>query len=75
MLVVLIFGLRYGITVAMILDTGWRESTAVQFVVPALYGAISGLLLGRAYGLWALTRPTSTRTAATIDPHAHARSL
>lgn len=74
-LVVLIFGLRYGVTVAMILDTAWRESTAVQLTVPALYGAISGLLLGRALSLWALTRPAVARTTATIDAHAPARRL
>ncbi len=73
LLVVLIFGLRYGITVAMILDPAWRESAAVQFAVPALYAAISGLLFGRALGLWALTRPALARTTATIDAHAHAR--
>jgi hypothetical protein len=74
-LVVLVFGLRYGITVAMILDAGWRESAAVQLVVPALYGAISGLLFGRAIALWALTRPAVARTTTTttIDAHARAR--
>jgi|WetSurMetagenome_2_1015567.scaffolds.fasta_scaffold23925_1 hypothetical protein len=74
-LVVLIFGLRYGITVAMIVDNGWRESAAVQLTVPALYGAISGLLFGRALALWALTRPAAARTTATMDAHAHARRL
>ncbi|ODU99247.1 MAG: hypothetical protein ABT20_17185 [Rubrivivax sp. SCN 70-15] len=72
-LVVLVFGLRYGITVAMILDAGWRDSTAVRLTAPALYGAISGLLSGRALALWTLTRPAARRIEATIEAHAHTR--
>jgi hypothetical protein len=51
-----IFSLRYGSSVALALHPEWRADAAVQLPLALLFGAISGLLLGRTLRLHALTR-------------------
>jgi hypothetical protein len=55
-LIVTIFTLRYGATVALVLHPAWRGDPALLLPMAALYGSLGGLLLGRAVGLLALTR-------------------
>lgn len=59
--IVLIFSLRYGAGVAQGLHPEWRGLLAVQAPLALLFGGLSGLLLGRALGLFALGRPTMAR--------------
>ncbi len=68
LLIVGIFLLRYGVAVGQALHPAWR--TAPQVLLPAalLYGAISGLLLGRALGLLALTRQPATMASHATSP-------
>jgi len=70
-LIVGIFTLRYGVSVGQALNPELRQAAAVLLPVSVLYGAISGLLLGRALGLLQLTRPAP----ATMTRHEPARSL
>jgi hypothetical protein len=46
-----VFGLRYAGSVALALHPAWRADLGVALPMAATYGAISGLLLGRAIGL------------------------
>lgn len=46
-----VFGLRYAGSVALALHPAWRADLAVALPMAAAYGAVSGLLLGRALGL------------------------
>lgn len=57
-LIMLIFSLRYVTGVALTLNPGWRELAVVQGPLALLFGALSGVFLGRALGLLQLTRPT-----------------
>ena len=67
LLVILVFfSLRYAGSVALVLHPAWRAAPAVVLPMAAAYGLLSGVLLGRALGLLALTR-------ATIEPHARAQ--
>lgn len=54
--IVCIFGLRYSTGVALVLHPEWRSLLAVQLPLAVGFGLLSGLFLGRALGLWALTR-------------------
>jgi hypothetical protein len=56
--ILLIFSLRYAAGVAQGLNPAWRGLLAVQAPLTLLFGGLSGLLLGRALGLFALGRPT-----------------
>jgi hypothetical protein len=56
-LIVGIFVLRYGVAVGQALHPAWRSAPEVLLPVAAMYGAIAGLLLGRALGLLGLTLP------------------
>lgn len=55
LLIIAIFGLKYSLGVALALHPSWREDAAVVLPMALLYGALSGLLLGRAWGLLSLT--------------------
>lgn len=46
-----VFGLRYAGSVALALHPAWRADLAVALPMAAAYGAVSGLLVGRALGL------------------------
>ena len=59
--ILLIFSLRYAAGVAQGLNPAWRGLLAVQAPLTLLFGGLSGLLLGRALGLFALGRPTMAR--------------
>jgi len=63
-LIVAIFTLRYSATVAMVLHPAWRGDPALLLPLAALYGSLSGLFLGRAVGLLALTRAPQATIAA-----------
>jgi hypothetical protein len=70
-MIVGIFTLRYAISVAQALHPAWRSAPEVLLPVAALYGAMAGLLLGRALGLLRLTlAPHATITGHAIhSPH------
>jgi hypothetical protein len=59
--IMVIFLLRYTLGVGQAFHPDWRTAQAVQLPLAAVYGAISGLLLGRALGLMRL-RPAPART-------------
>ena len=63
-LIVAIFSLRYSATVAMVLHPAWRGDPTLLLPLAALYGSLSGLFLGRAVGLLALTRAPQATIAA-----------
>lgn len=54
-LILTIFGLRYAMGVAQALHPAWRGELALLLPAAALFGALSGLFLGRALGLRRLT--------------------
>lgn len=56
-LIVAIFSLRYGANVGMAINPALRNAPAVLLPLALLYGALSGTFLGRALGLFRLTRP------------------
>lgn len=58
--IVCIFSLRYATGVSLVLHPEWRSMLALQLPLALAFGAFSGLFLGRALGLWALTRNVVT---------------
>lgn len=64
-IIVLIFSLRYASGVGQALHPEWRADLAVQVPLALVFGTLSGLLLGRSFGLLALTRSEPT----TMPPH------
>lgn len=65
--ILVIFMLRYSMGVGQAFHPEWRTAQAVQLPLATVYGAISGLLLGRALGLMQL-RPAPART---MPSHEH----
>jgi len=51
-----IFSLRYAANVGMAMNPGWRSAPELLLPLALLYGAFSGLFLGRALALLKLTR-------------------
>ena len=51
-----IFSLRYSAGVGLALHPEWRSLASAQIPLALAFGTLSGLFLGRALGLWALTR-------------------
>jgi hypothetical protein len=66
-LIVAIFCLRYATGVAMALHPQWRTDAAVQLTLAALFGALSGIFIGRALGLLRLTRQPATTIASDVS--------
>jgi len=56
LLILGIFSIRYAANVGMALNPGWRNTPELLLPLALLYGAISGLFLGRALALLKLTR-------------------
>jgi hypothetical protein len=56
LIIVTIFVLRYVTGVAQALHPEWRHQFGVQATLAVAFGVLSGLFLGRAAGLWVLTR-------------------
>jgi hypothetical protein len=56
-LILSIFSLRYASGVGHALHPEWLGMLQVQVPLALTFGALSGLFLGRALGLWKLTRP------------------
>lgn len=54
--ILVIFSLRYTAAVSMALHPAWRQDLVVQVPLTLAFGALSGLFLGRALGLWRLVR-------------------
>jgi hypothetical protein len=54
--IVAIFSLRYVGSIALVLHPAWRAASEVALPMSAAFGLIAGVLLGRALGLFALTR-------------------
>ena len=67
LLIVCIFGLRYAAAVGQGLHPEWRSLAQVQWPLALLFGALSGIFLGRALGLRSLARQ------ARLASHAQAR--
>ena len=67
LLIVAIFSLRYAVGVGQVLHPEWRGMALVQWPLALLFGALSGIFLGRALGLMQLAQPT-------IPHHAQPRS-
>jgi hypothetical protein len=63
-LILAIFSLRYVTGVSLAMHPQWRTDAAVQFTLAVLFGALSGLFLGRAVGLLRLTREGATTIAS-----------
>ena len=57
LLIVCIFSLRYAVGVGQGLHPEWRNLAQVQWPLAAVFGALSGLFLGRALGLRSVARP------------------
>ena len=66
LLIVTIFALRYAVGVGSAMHPEWRGLWQVQTPLALVFGALSGLFLGRALGLRRLARPLR----ATIANHA-----
>jgi hypothetical protein len=71
LLVAVIFSLRYLTSVALVLHPEWRTDPQVQWPLALTFGTLSGLFLGRAFGLLQLTLPGQ----ATIRRHDGTRLL
>jgi hypothetical protein len=52
-----IFVTKYAVGVAMVLQPGLAQHTTSAFAISLLYGALSGVFLGRAMRLWRLVTP------------------
>ena len=63
MLIVAIFSLRYAAGVGQGLHPEWRTAASVQWPLALVFGALSGIFLGRALGLMQLAQPTIPRHA------------
>jgi hypothetical protein len=61
LLIIVIFSLRYSANVGMAFNPGWRSAPEVLLPLSLLYGGLSGFFLGRALGLFKLTRQPATR--------------
>ena len=72
MLIVSIFSLRYASGVGHGLHPEWRGQLQVQVPLALVFGALSGLFLGRAVGLLRLTRPARAE-GRFVDERPHAR--
>lgn len=55
-LILAIFTLRYAGSVALVMHPDWRASLTVALPMSATFGALSGLFMGRAWGLLARAR-------------------
>lgn len=55
-----IFVLRYSVNVALAMNPAWRGSAQALLPIAALYGALGGVVLGRAIGLFQITREGGT---------------
>jgi len=60
-----IFFTKYAVGVAMSLSPGLAQQAGFAWSVSALYGALSGVFLGRAVRLWRLALPTLRQAPVT----------
>ncbi len=74
-IILAIFSLRYGTGVSLALHPQWRSSFAVQMTLALSFGGLSGLFMGRALGLWALTRAGLPQGLPGPKPHSQARTM
>lgn len=58
-----IFFTKYAVGIAMAMQPGLAQSTTFAWVISLLYGALSGVFLGRAVRLWRLVRPAGATPA------------
>lgn len=63
-LIVTIFSLRYAAGAGQGLHPEWRALASVQWPLALVFGALSGIFLGRALGLMQLAQPTIPRHAS-----------
>ena len=71
-IIVSIFSLRYATGVGLAFNPHWRSLAAVQWPLAAVFGLLSGVFLGRALGLYQMTRTAPIQWTTTSDgQHAH----
>jgi hypothetical protein len=72
LLIVSVFLMRYTLGAAQAVHPAWRHAPEVVWPTALLYGSISGLLLGRAWALFRLTRPVQAEPLPHPGPAARA---
>ena len=70
-IILCIFSLRYATGVSLALHPEWRSTLSAQLPLALAFGTLSGIFLGRALGLRALTLQAADRGSAAATRHAH----
>lgn len=70
-IILCIFSLRYATGVSLALDPEWRSMLSAQLPLALAFGTLSGIFLGRALGLRALTLSPAVAGSAVATGHAH----
>ncbi|MEO6623741.1 MAG: DUF6622 family protein [Burkholderiaceae bacterium] len=63
-LMMAIFGTRYGVAVTLSLHPEWAQEVAVAAIIASIYGALSGVFMGRMLRMILATRPSASPAAA-----------
>jgi hypothetical protein len=66
LIIITIFLLRYVTGVAQAMHPDWRNQLTMQAPLAVAFGVLSGVFLGRAAGLWALTRKGPAASSAVV---------
>lgn len=69
-IIISIFSLRYATGVSLALNPHWRNLASVQWPLALTFGLLSGLFLGRALGLYQLTRALPVQATTVGDAQA-----
>jgi hypothetical protein len=70
-IILCIFSLRYATGVSLALHPEWRSMLSAQLPLALAFGTLSGIFLGRALGLRALTLSPAATGSAAATGHAH----
>ena len=62
-----IFFTKYAVGVALVMSPALGQQAGFAWAISALYGALSGVFLGRAMRLWRLALPTLSRAPAAAE--------
>jgi hypothetical protein len=66
LIIITIFLLRYVTGVAQAMHPEWRSQLSVQVPLAVAFGLLSGVFVGRAAGLWTLTRSAHAGTSVAV---------
>lgn len=69
-IIISIFGMRYATGVSLAFNPHWRNLASVQWPLALTFGLLSGLFLGRALGLYQLTRALPVQATTVGDAQA-----